>query len=113
MKRHPLERVVRAHNRDGKGAMQVKSEGHEALRRAGLSIQECAAAFAVLSVAASMVPMPSMKTIAKIRLRMLYETHGLLCIFTLSFWRCARELVRPNSELRPPSLHRVVGFQGD
>lgn len=76
----------------------MKAEGYEALRSAGLSAQECAVAFAALSVAASKVPMPNMKTIAKMRLRMLYESHGLLCISTLSFWRWTRELVRHNSK---------------
>lgn len=75
----------------------MNAEGYEALRRAGLSIQEYADALAALSVAASRVPpMPNMATIARMRLRRLYEIHGPLCVLTPSFWRWVRELVRPN-----------------
>lgn len=68
----------------------------DALRRAGISVSEYAKTAEALADAARKAPMPDMREIARLRLGMLAEEHGLLCVLTISFWRWGLELVRPN-----------------
>ena len=74
----------------------MSQERIDALRKAGISASECAESFSALAAAARLVPMPSMREIARLRLGMLFDRYGQLCLLNLSFWRWSWELLRPN-----------------